>query len=436
MKVEVVAIGTELLLGQINDTNSSWIGEHLALGGLDTHYQTKVGDNQARVVEVLQLALSRSDAVICCGGLGPTHDDLTRHAIAEVMGVELVRDPVVVERITAMFASRGRVMAVNNLQQADVPVGARTIPQQPGTAPGLICPVGDKVIYAVPGVPSEMKEMVAGTIIWDLQQRAGVTATILSRVLRTWGQSESGLAEMLAGRIEDIDRQAGGGHPNPTIAFLASGIEGIKVRITAKADTEIAARAVLDQEAQAMRAILGDLIFGVDEETIESVVLDLCRDAGLTLAVAESCTGGLIASRLSLVVGAGAVFRGGVVAYDAEVKRSLLGVAPGPVVNEAAAGQMAAGVRRLLGADVGYATSGVAGPDDADDIPPGTVCLAVAIAVPGSEEDRLITQTVRLPGDRARITQFAAISASDLLRRELQALRLLSASAGVAAVGD
>jgi nicotinamide-nucleotide amidase len=351
--------------------------------------------------------------------LGPTHDDLTRHAIAEVMGVELVRDPAVVERITAMFAARGRVMSVNNLQQADVPVGARTIPQQPGTAPGLICPVGDKVIYAVPGVPSEMKEMVAGTIIGDLQQRAGVTATILSRVLRTWGQSESGLAEMLADRIEDIDARAGGGHPNPTIAFLASGIEGIKVRITAKADTDAAARAVLDAEEQAIRAVLGELIFGADDETMESVVLDLCRDAGLTLAVAESCTGGLIASRLALVPGAGSVFQGGVVAYDAAVKRSLLGVAPGPVVNEAAAGEMAVGVRRLLGADVGYATSGVAGPDDAEGIPPGTVCLAVAIAVPGSEQDRVVTQTVRLPGDRARVTQFATISASDLLRREL-----------------
>ena len=163
MTVEVVAIGTELLLGQINDTNSSWIGEQLALAGLDTHFQTKVGDNQARIVEVLRLALSRSDAVICCGGLGPTHDDLTRHAIAEVMGVEQVRDEAVVARITEIFASRGRYMAANNLQQADVPVGARTIPQQPGTAPGLICPVGDKVIYAVPGVPYEMKEMVSGT---------------------------------------------------------------------------------------------------------------------------------------------------------------------------------------------------------------------------------------------------------------------------------
>ncbi len=413
MKVEVVAIGTELLLGQINDTNSSWIGEQLALAGLDTHFQTKVGDNQARIVEVLRLALSRSDGVICCGGLGPTHDDLTRHAIAEVMGVEQVRDDAVVARITEIFASRGRYMAANNLQQADVPVGARTISQQPGTAPGLICPVGDKVIYAVPGVPYEMKEMVSGTIIGDLQDRSGVRAAIVSRVLRTWGQSESGLAEMLQGVIAELDARAARGEATATIAFLASGIEGIKVRVTAKAPTEAEARAMLAVEEQQLRAILGDLVFGVDDETMESVVLDLCREAGLTLAVAESVTGGLIASRLSSLIGASDVFRGGIVAYDPAVKHEVLGVPEGPVVTEAAAAAMAVGARRTLGADVALATTGVAGPSELEDIPVGTVCLGVAIG------DDVVTATVRLPGDRARVSQFAAISASDLLRRAL-----------------
>ncbi len=413
MKVEVVAIGTELLLGQINDTNSSWIGEQLALAGLDTHFQTKVGDNEARIVEVLKLALSRSDAVICCGGLGPTHDDLTRHGIAAVMGVEQVRDEAIVARITELFASRGRYMAANNLQQADVPVGARTIAQQPGTAPGLICPVGDKVIYAVPGVPSEMKVMVSGTIIGDLQERSGVRAAILSRVLRTWGQSESGLAEMLTGVITELDAQASRGVAAPTIAFLASGIEGIKVRVTAKASTEAEARAMLAAQEQQLRAILGDLVFGVDDETMESVVLDMCREAGLTLALAESVTGGLIASRLSSHDGASEVFRGAVVAYDSAVKYDVLGVPVGPLVTEAAVAAMALGARRALGADVGLATSGVAGPSELEDIAPGTVCLGVAIG------DDVVTATVRLPGDRARVSQFAAISASDLLRRTL-----------------
>ena len=205
MRCEVIAVGTELLLGQIVDTNSSWMGEQLALAGIDSHFQTKVGDNLARIVACIRLGLERSDAVILCGGLGPTQDDITREAIAEVMGVALVRHPEIGERIRAMFAARGREMPENNLRQADVPEGATVMPQMPGTAPGLVCPVGDKVIYAVPGVPHEMREMVAGTVLPDLQRRAGLTAVIKSRVLRTWGQSESGLAEMLGHRIRELD---------------------------------------------------------------------------------------------------------------------------------------------------------------------------------------------------------------------------------------
>ncbi|MEY2476339.1 MAG: nicotinamide-nucleotide amidase, partial [Actinomycetota bacterium] len=159
MRCEVVAVGTELLLGQVVDTNSSWMGERLAVAGIDSHFQTKVGDNLARIVLAIRTALARSDAVIVCGGLGPTQDDITREAIAEVMNVELVRDEVIVERIRSMFSSRGREMAENNARQADVPEGASVIEQVRGTAPGLICPVGHKVVYAVPGVPHEMREM-------------------------------------------------------------------------------------------------------------------------------------------------------------------------------------------------------------------------------------------------------------------------------------
>ena len=167
MHCEVVAVGTELLLGQIVDTNSSWIGEQLALSGIDSLYQTKVGDNLDRIVGAFRLALDRSDAVIVCGGLGPTHDDITRLALAEVMGVELHRDPDLVEVIRHMFESRGRRMADNNLLQADVPEGASIIHQTRGTAPGLICPVGDKVLYAVPGVPYEMQDMMERAILPD-----------------------------------------------------------------------------------------------------------------------------------------------------------------------------------------------------------------------------------------------------------------------------
>jgi nicotinamide-nucleotide amidase len=398
------------LLGQIVDTNSSWIGEQLALAGIDTFFQTKVGDNWERIRSSLELALDRSDAVIVCGGLGPTQDDITRDVIADVMGVELELDPVIEERIRAMFGGRGRPMPENNLRQAMVPSGASTIPQQPGTAPGLICPIGDKVLFAVPGVPYEMQEMVSGTVVPELQRRAGVTSVIRSRVLRTWGQSESGLSELLAARFDELDQS---GHC--TIAFLASGMEGLKVRVTAKAATEREAEAVLDAEVALLRGILGDIVFSENDETMEEVVLRLLRERGLTMATAESVTGGLIASRLTDVPGASDVFRGSVVSYASEVKYDVLGVPEGPVVSAEAAEAMAVGACRVLGADVALAVTGVAGPDEQEGMPVGTVFLAIA------EGDQAQSVMVRLPGDRARIRQFATISVLDLLRRSLLA---------------
>ena len=410
MRCEVVAIGTELLLGQIVDTNSSWMGEQLALAGIDSHFQTKVGDNRERMVLALRTALARSDAVIVCGGLGPTQDDITREAIAEVMNAELVRDDAIVERIAAMFASRGRQMAENNARQADVPLGATVIEQTRGTAPGLICPVGHKVIYAVPGVPHEMREMVERAVLPDLQARAGTTATILSRTLRTWGLAESTLAEKLGPRLEELDEMDGG----PTIAFLASGIEGIKVRITVKdADAE-SAKALLNAEEAVIRDILGDIVFGVDEQTMEDAVGHMLKARGLTLGLAESITGGLVASRLTNVVGASDWFRGSVVSYASEVKFDLLDVPEGPVVTADAAKAMAEGARKALGADIGLAVTGVAGPTEQDGQPVGTVFFGIAFGDTPAEASE-----IHLPGDRERVRQFSAISLLDLLRRRL-----------------
>jgi len=414
VRCEVVAIGTELLLGQIVDTNSSWIGEQLALAGIDSHFQTKVGDNLERMMQALRIALSRSDAVIVCGGLGPTQDDITREAIAGVMNVELVRDPAIEERIKKMFESRGRTMAANNARQADVPVGASIIGQVRGTAPGLICPVGHKVIYAVPGVPYEMTEMMERAILPDLQARAGTAATIRSRTLRTWGLAESALAERLAPRLDALDADEHG----PTIAFLASGIEGIKVRITAKSADAESAQALLAAEEAQVRALLGDLVFGADAETMESAVGHLLRARGWTLGLAESVTGGLVGSRLTNVVGSSEWFRGSIVSYASEVKFEVLGVPEGPVVSLNAARAMATGARRVLGADVGLAVTGVAGPADQDGQAPGTVFLG--LAMPGDDEGE--AQLVQLPGDRERVRQFAAISLLDVLRRRLLAL--------------
>jgi nicotinamide-nucleotide amidase len=407
-RAEILAIGTELLLGQIVDTNSAWMGQQLALHGIEHVFQAKVGDNHERIVGAMREALGRADALIVCGGLGPTQDDITRAALAEVMGVPLVRRPELVEAIREMFASRGREMPESNLRQADVPEGATPIEQRIGTAPGLICPVGEKVGYAVPGVPYEMREMLERAVLPDLAVRAGVTGVILSRTLRTWGAAESAVAEMLQGRIDVLENDG-----NPTIAFLASGIEGIKVRITAKGDTAHDAQELLDAEAAAVRAVLGPIVFSSDDEPMEAVIGGLLLARGLTLAVAESLTGGLVASRLVAVPGASEWFRGGIVSYASEVKHDLLDVPEGPVVSEAAATAMAANVRRLLGADVGLATTGVAGPAEQDGQPPGTVWLGTAVG------DEVSATLVRLPGDRDRVRQMTCISLLDRLRHQL-----------------
>jgi nicotinamide-nucleotide amidase len=408
MRCDVLAVGTELVLGQIVDTNSAWIGEALAAHGIDSHLHVQVGDNQARVVAELRRLLEQADAVVVCGGLGPTHDDLTRDAIAEVMGAALQHDEAVAEVIRRLFASRGRPMPENNLRQAQVPDGATVIPQTRGTAPGLICPVGERVVYAVPGVPHEMREMVERAVLPDLAARRGEHAVIVSRVLRTWGESESGLNERLAGLIDELDEVG-----NPTLAFLASGWEGLKVRLTAKADTEAAAAELLDRYDARIRAELGVQVFGTDADTMESVVLDLLRRRDWTLGLAESVTGGLVSGRLTSVPGASDVLRGSIVSYASEVKFDLLGVPEGPVVTEEAAVAMASGARRALGADVGLALTGVAGPAEQDGRPAGTLCVGIDLA------GQTHQATLRLPGQREQMRQMAVISSLDLLRRRL-----------------
>ena len=418
MRVEIVAVGTELLLGQIPDTNSQWLGEQLAANGITSHFHQHVGDNHERIVLAFRTALARSDAVIVCGGLGPTQDDITRAALAEVMNVPLERHEDIVARIRTMFEARGRTMSENNLLQADVPRGASIIEQTRGTAPGLICPVGQKVVYAMPGVPYEMIDMFERVVLGDLlaRERAnGRTAVISSRVLRTWGASESALSEAVADRFDALSDDA-----RVTIAFLASGIEGIKVRITARGDDVAHARALLEREEAHVRALiderLGDIIFGVDEQTMEDAVASRLLARHQSLAVAESVTGGLIASRLVGVTGASRWFRGGVVSYASDVKFELLGVSRGPVVSASAAEEMARGVRRVLGADVGLSVTGVAGPDEQDGQPAGTVFVGLSIG------ELSESASLRLPGDRPRIRAYASISALDALRRLLDRL--------------
>ena len=393
MRCEVVAIGTELLLGQIVDTNSSWIGEQLALAGIDSHFQTKVGDNFERMKSSIQQGLDRSEAVICCGGLGPTQDDITRDVIANIMGVDLIRDEAIVEKIRHMFESRGRIMTDNNRRQADIPAGASPIPKMPGTAPGLYCPIDNKVIYAVPGVPYEMREMMEHFILPDLQKRSGQRAVIRSRVLRTWGNSESGLAETLGDRIQQLDKTG-----NPTLAFLASGIEGIKVRITAKAKDETAALQILGEEEAVLRQLLGDIVFGVDDETIETVVLNNLRKKDMTLTVAETLTGGVMSARLTSSDPEMTSFKGAIVFNGIEngvtgTDRALLA---------------AKKAKETYNADVSVAA---VEPCTSEGKPRGTVYLGVMIG------DTSFVEEVGLPGDRNRLRNYAVISLMNYCRK-------------------
>jgi nicotinamide-nucleotide amidase len=415
VRVEIVAVGTELLLGQIADTNSQWLGERLAANGIASHFHQHVGDNHERMVLAFRTALARSDAVIVCGGLGPTQDDITRSALAEVMNVPLERDEQLVACIRTMFEARGRTMSDNNLLQADVPRGASIIAQTRGTAPGLICPVGQKVVYAVPGVPYEMSDMFERAVLGDLlaRERAlGSTSVITSRMLRTWGTSESALAEAVGERFSALS-----GDGAVTIAFLASGIEGIKVRLTARGEDAEHAQSLLRDEEELVRSLIterfGDIIFGVDDQSMEDVIGDRLLARGATLAVAESVTGGLIASRLVNVAGASRWFRGGVVSYASDVKFDLLGVPRGPVVSAEAAEAMARGVRTLLGSDIGLSVTGVAGPEEQDGQRAGTVFVGVAV---GESVEHV---ALLLPGDRPRVRSYSAISALDALRRTL-----------------
>lgn len=411
MRCEIVAVGTEILLGQIVDTNSAWISERLAEAGIDCYLQTVVGDNSERMSKTFGDALERADALIVTGGLGPTQDDLTRQVVADLMGVQLERDLEIVERIRERFSNRGRSMPDNNLKQADIPVGALPIPEMPGTAAGLICPIEEgKVIYVVPGVPSEMKLMLEGTVIPDLVLRSGVTSVIRSRVLKTWGHSESGLAEDLAEEIERLDDDG-----ELTLAFQASGIEGVKVRITAKATDREQSDLLLDSEEDILRGLIGDYIFAVDDATMESVILDLLRSQSLTFATAESLTGGMIGTRLTEVPGSSDSYIGSIVAYEGDLKNSLLDVSKDvPVVSQEAVEAMALGVCKLFGADVSVAATGVAGPSPHDGQEVGTVWMASNIG--GQVESFKVV----FPFDRTQVRQFTVITVLNALRKRLE----------------
>jgi nicotinamide-nucleotide amidase len=414
LSVEIVGVGTELLLGQIANTNARWMSERLATIGADVYHHQVVGDNRQRIVDVLRLAVARADVVLVTGGLGPTEDDLTRDAIADLLDAPMVRDREIELMLHDKFEGFGREMPANNLRQADVPRGARTITPDRGTAPGLVAELpSGKRIYAMPGVPGEMVEMMEGTVLGELAALAG-PATLVSRMLRCTGIGESKIAEILVDLFE--------ASANPSVAYLASSGEA-KVRLTAKAATAAEATRMLEPLVEEVRARLGDAVFSVNDEELEEAVGRLLRAAGRTLACAESVTGGGVATRLTSVPGASASFMGSAVVYTTEAKHALLGVpravleGPGPV-SEACALAMAAGARRVFAADIGLALTGAAGPEPHAGTAPGLVWLAL-----DAGEIRH-ARSIHVPGERERVRRWAELAGLDLLRRHLEGLPL------------
>jgi nicotinamide-nucleotide amidase len=405
MIVEVIAVGTELLLGQIVNGNAAAIGSRLAEEGFDAHYQVVVGDNEDRLVHALRAAVARADAVIVTGGIGPTQDDLTREAICVATGRGMEFSQEFAEALRTRWESSGRVMPESNLRQAEYPQGGLQLPNPKGTAPGIVLEHDGTWIFALPGVPQEMSALLDDEVMPRLRRVAGGPAIVKSRLLRSWGMSESQVAEIL----DDLFQSS----PNPSVAFLASSGE-IKVRITAKANTEAEATALILPVETEVRERLGERVFGSDGETIETVVLSMLEERGWRLGTAESATGGLIAARITTVPGASRVFVGSVVAYATELKRRLLEVPAATldesgVVSEETAMAMAVGASRLLGTEVAVAVTGSAGPEEQEQ-PAGTMVIGVH-----TPEDTA-ARTFHMPGDRERVRTFASTAALQLIR--------------------
>ncbi len=413
MQIELLSVGTELLLGEILDTNAAYLAEKLSGLGINVYYQTTVGDNLERLAAALHIALARADGVLATGGLGPTEDDLTAAAVARVAGLELALDEQAAARIRAFARQRGLASADGLLKQARVPAGARPIPNPVGTAPGFILSTGGKIIIALPGVPTEMTAMAEQTVLpylAELAAREGA-ATIVSRVLRLAGIGESQAEAQLQDLIQ--------AQSNPTIAPLAKPAE-VRIRLTARAPDRAAALEMIRPLEQEIRRRLGEHIYGADDETLEQLIGGLLRARGETLALAESCTGGLIGHRITAVPGSSAYLLASLVTYADEAKVRFLGVPPQMIrdhgaVSAEVARAMAAGARRACGADVGLSVTGIAGPTGATDSKPvGLTYVAVADADGGEVEEH------HLRGDRAMVKERGAQAALYLLLRRLR----------------
>jgi nicotinamide-nucleotide amidase len=418
MKIEIVTIGDELLLGFTIDTNSAHLARELASLGIEVVHRSTVGDNASDIAAAVREGLERSDGVITTGGLGPTSDDMTKPVIAELFGRKMYRDEAIVEGMKARWARLKRTgpFPESNINQAMIPEGAVILPNQHGSAPGIwLENDAGKWVAMLPGVPREMRGLLADELLPKIRERlardgAQSLTVIKSRTLRTTGVAESALADQLGTLAAGFD--------GLSLAFLP-GVEGVDLRLTSRGLTGQAADEALERGIVKLRAAAGRYVFGEDAADLAAVVLDASRRKGVRIAVAESCTGGLLGARLTAVPGSSDVFLGGVIAYDNKVKRSMLGVSDSDLeehgaVSEQVAAHMARSVREKLGAEIGIGITGVAGPGG------GTAAKPVGMVWVATDGIRTEARCLRLFGTREEVRERAAQAALDMVRRALE----------------
>lgn len=406
MKAEIISIGTELLLGEITDTNSAYLAGQLPLLGLDLHFISTVGDNKLRLIDTLRHAWQRSDIIITTGGLGPTQDDITREAIADFFGEEITIDQNLVKKFEELFSYYKIAMPLSNIKQASRIPSAQIIQNPRGTAPGWWIERDNRIIIAMPGPPREMQLMWTKEVFPRLQQKIS-GAIITSKTLKLFGLTEAEVDEKVSPFLSDT---------NPTLATYAKS-DGIYLRITAKANTENEVQQLIAQREADIRAILNDYIWGVDSETLESNVGALLMAKGLSIATMESCTGGFLAHCITNIPGSSNYFKGGLVAHTEEA-RIVLGLDPQlivqyGVISTQTAEAMAKVAREKFKASIGIGLTGVIGPSEVEGKPVGTILI-------GLDDGRCIKSfTKNYPGNRLQVKQRAVTSALFELRKTL-----------------
>lgn len=410
-RTEIIAVGTEILLGQIANTNAQWMSEQLAINGINTYYHTVVGDNLDRIVEALEIAANRSDVIIINGGLGPTQDDVSREAFQQLSKMSIVEESKSLEKIKAYYRKQGQQMTSNNLRQARVFADSLVLDNQVGMAPGNLVEYNGKKWIFLPGVPKEMKQIFTDEVIPYLKKMNG-EMIIQSTVLRFSGIGESALEDKLEELITNQD--------NPTIAPLAQK-DGVTIRLTAKAERKEEAQHLIQDVKERILSQVGKYYYGEDDDTVEGTVLDLLRTNNITIGAAESLTGGAFSDKLVSLEGASTAFKGAVVCYDEEVKRNVLHVTSDTLANHGTVSstcaiELAKHTASMLNSTIGISFTGVAGPGEVERKEVGTVYIGIYDQRTGYE----YVESCFFQGDRAQIRYRSVLQGYNLLLHYLK----------------